>query len=85
MESTEAHDPHFGNGQKTFNPIDMRMLVGKFIVAVFHSEMFLISQVYQAIVTTPAIRVNNALKLYTATILARSVAFEQSGAIDDAS
>ncbi len=44
----------------------MRIFVGKFIVAVFRSEMFLVSQVYQAIVPIPAIRMNNALTLYTA-------------------
>lgn len=42
------------------------MFVCKFIVAVFHSEMFLVSQVCQAIVPTPVIRMNNALKLCTA-------------------
>ena len=72
MESTlvkppEAHKPVFGKSPETFNPIDMRMPVGKLIVAVFQPKMFLVSPVHQTIVTTPFIRMDNALKLYTAT------------------
>lgn len=81
VQPTEAHEPRFGKGPKTFNPIGMRMFVGKFIVAVFPSEMFLVSQVCQAIVLTPAIRMNNALKLCTATNDCLKCRLEQSGTI----
>ena len=45
----------------------MGMLVGKLVVAMLTMKVFLIAQIYQAIVATLAIRVNNAFKLHTAT------------------
>ena len=44
----------------------MGMLVGKLIAAMLNIKVLPIAQIYQAIVATPAIRVNNAFKLHTA-------------------
>ncbi len=67
VKAWEADEPSFGKGPKVFYSIDMGMLVGKLVVAMLNMKVFLIAQIYQAIVATLAIRVNNAFKLHTAT------------------
>lgn len=70
MQPPEAHQPGLCKCPETFDAIDRRMPVGKLIVAVFHPEMLLVSQVHQTIVPAPAVRMNTALKLHTARIIA---------------
>ena len=67
VKAPEAGEPSLGNGPKAFYSIDMGMLVGKLVVAMLNMKVFPIAQIYQAIVATPAIRVNNAFKFHTAT------------------
>ena len=67
VKAPEAGEPSFGKGPKALYSIDMGMLVGKLVVAMLNMKVFLIAQIYQAIVATLAIRVNNAFKLHTAT------------------
>ena len=40
------------------------MFIGKFIVAMLHSEVLLIPQVDQAIIAAPAVRVDNTFEFY---------------------
>ena len=67
VKAPKADEPSFGKGPKAFYSIDMGMLVGKLVVAMLSTKVLPIAQIYQAIVASPAIRVNNAFKLHTAT------------------
>lgn len=67
MKAPEADESSFGKGPKAFYSIDMGVPVSKFVVAMLNSKVLLIAQIYQTIVATPAIRVNNAFKLHPAT------------------
>ena len=67
VKAQEAGEPSFGNGPKALYSIDMGMPVGKLIAAMLNTTVLPIAQIYQAIVATPAIRVNNAFKFHTAT------------------
>ena len=67
MKAPEADESSFSKGPKAFYSIDMGVPVSKFVVAMLNSKVLLIAQIYQTIVATPAIRVNNAFKLHTAT------------------
>lgn len=60
MKAQEADESSFGKGPKAFYSIDMGVPVSKFVVAMLNSKVLLIAQIYQTIVATPAIRVNNA-------------------------
>lgn len=57
LESVFLHSPETSQaslsiGPKAFYPINVTMLVGKFITTVLHSVMFLIAKVYKTIITT---------------------------------
>lgn len=67
VKAPEANESSFGKGPKAFYSIDMGMLASKLVVAMLNTKVLLIAQIYQAIVATPAIRVNNAFKFHTAT------------------
>ena len=60
----ELHESSLGKGPKGFNAINMAFVVTKLIVSMVYSIMFLISQVHQAIIASPLIRVNNAVRSY---------------------
>ena len=47
----------------------MRMFIGKLAGAMFNPKVFLITQVYQAIVTPPAVRMDNTFNLHAASII----------------
>ena len=57
----------FGEGPEAFNAITMSVFIGKFIVAMLHSEVLLIPQVDQTIIAAPAVRVDNTFEFYTTT------------------
>ena len=55
----------FSRGPKTFDAIDMRRAVHKFIRAVIDSKMFRVANVNQSIVAAPFVRVNNRVQANT--------------------
>ena len=67
LHSPETNQASFGIAPKTLYSINMAMLVGKFILAVLHPVMLLVSKVNKTIVPSPAIRMNNAFRVYTAS------------------
>ena len=67
VQASKSHKPRFCKGPKTFNPINVGMLIYKFVFAVLNTKMLLIAKVYKAIVATPAVRVNNTLKFNAAS------------------
>ena len=66
-QSSKAHNARLGEGPKAFNAINKRVFIGKFIVAMLHSEVLLIPQVDQAIVAAPVVRVDNTFEFYPTT------------------
>lgn len=46
MKAPEADKAVFGKGPKTFYSIDMGMLIGKLVVAMFNAEVLLIAQIH---------------------------------------
>lgn len=55
LQATEFYQASFCICPETFYSINVRALIGKFIVAMFHTKMFLIAKIHQAIISTPAI------------------------------
>ena len=54
-QPSKAHKTRLGESPKTFNAINMRVFIGKFVVAMLHSEVLLIPQIDQAIIAAPAV------------------------------
>jgi len=57
--------PGLGIAPKAFDSIDMTFTMDKFILPVVDSKVFFIAKVNEAIVPSPAIRMNNAFEIYT--------------------
>ena len=62
---SEFGKPGLGIAPEAFDPIDMTFITDKFIMPVVDSEVFFIPKVNQAIVPSPAIRMNDAFDVYT--------------------
>jgi len=45
----------------------MLLFVGKFVDSMLNPQVFLIAQTHKAVITSPAVRVNNAFKLNATT------------------
>jgi hypothetical protein len=59
-DSLEFLEPMFGKAPKTFNAIDVgSTAVRKLVSVVIDPKMFLVSEVNQAVVTTPTIRMDD--------------------------
>lgn len=67
MHSLEPEKSRFGKAPKSFNAINMVFAINKFVIAMVHSKLLLVANIYQAIITTPAIRMNDAGRAYLAT------------------
>ena len=65
VHASELGKPGFGKAPETLNAVDMRLPSNKFVFPMVHSEMFLVSQIDQSIISSPSIRVNNALQVNT--------------------
>lgn len=63
LQTSEFNQARFGIGPETFYPVDMGVLIGKLIVAMFYTKMLLIAEIHQAIIPTPAIGMDDAFKL----------------------
>ena len=66
-QRSKAHKAHLGEGPEAFNAINICVFIGKFIVAMLHSEVLLIAQVDKAIVAAPAVKVDNTFEFYPTT------------------
>lgn len=72
---------YFSIAPKTFYSVNVTMLVGKFILAVPHPIMLLVSKVYKTVITSPAVRVRTLSGSTRPRIIPCSVALKHSGAI----
>ena len=60
----ELGKPPFGIGPEGFNAVDMSSAVCKFILSMVDTIMLFVAQVNEAAVTSPVIRVDDAVGLY---------------------
>lgn len=80
LQATKFYQASFCICPETFYPINVGALIGKFIVAMLHTKMFLIAKIHKAIISTPAIRMDDAFQLNTSPDNALKSAF---GAVRD--
>ena len=72
IEDQRAHPPKtshpgFGEAPKSFNPIEMGRTRNKLVLPMIHPKVFPISDVDEAIITSPAVGVDNALQGHFST------------------
>ena len=60
--SMKFYQSVFSKGPEGFDSIDMAFASGKFISTMMYSIVLLITQIHQAIVTSPLIRMDNAFR-----------------------
>ena len=65
LHPSETNQTSLGIGPKTFYSIHMTLFIRKFIFSVLHSIMLLIAKVHKTLIATPAVRMNNAFRVYT--------------------
>jgi len=63
-ESSKFGKPGLGIAPEAFDSIDMTFTMDKFVLPVIDSEVFFIPKVNEAIVPSPAIRMDNAFEIY---------------------
>ena len=64
VQASKSDEPCFCKGPKAFNPVNVGMVVCKFVIAVLNTKMLLIAEVYKSIIATPAVRVDNTFEFY---------------------
>ena len=67
MHPFKSHKPCFSKAPEAFYSIDVGFAINKLITSVIHPEVFFISHINQAVVTTPPVRVNNTIKTYSSS------------------
>ena len=60
--ATKANQPTFGMPPEPFDPIDMSSTGNEFITAMIDPKMFAITNIDQAVITAPAIGINDAFQ-----------------------
>lgn len=60
-DSIELLKPAFGKAPEALNAIDVLRATGKLIGSMLNSEVLRVTDINQAIIAAPAIRVNNCL------------------------
>ena len=71
-----------GTGPKGLCAIDVVTAMGEFIGTMLHTVMFLVSEIYEAIIAPPAIGMDNPVRVSTLPrMMPCSVALAQSGTI----
>ncbi len=64
MNTIKFGQTTFRIAPKRFNPIYMSVLISKLIPAVINAVMFVIADIYQTVITAPAIGVDHAVQAY---------------------
>ena len=75
--SSEPGQPGFGEAPEAFNTVDMSLASDELIAAMIDSQVLAITNIDQAVVATPAVRIYDALWLTLPRIMACSVPLEQ--------
>ena len=80
--SMKFYQPVFGKRPKGFNSVNVAFAPDKFISTMIYPIVFFVTQIHQAIITSPLIRMDNAFRGNSASYyLPCSVALAQSGTI----
>ena len=64
--ATESKQARFGIPPETFNSIDVITAFGKFILAMINPELLTVTNIDQAIIAAPAVRVDDAFEFHSA-------------------
>ena len=62
MDTAKSYQACFGIRPEAFNTINVCLLIGKFVMTMLHTKMFLIAKVNKAVITAPSIRVDYTFK-----------------------
>ena len=65
LHASKPNQAGFGIGPKAFYAVNMAMYVRELILAVLHSVMLLKAKVYKSIVAAPAVRMDDAFRVYS--------------------
>ena len=65
-KSVELCQAHFSDAPEVFNSVNMELAACNFVVSILTPVMFFITQVNQAVIFFPSIRVDGAFKIYLA-------------------
>jgi hypothetical protein len=60
VETAKLGQTHLGETPEVLDAVDVRLVLHKFIAAVIDAMMLLVTQVHQAAVTLPAVRIDHA-------------------------
>ena len=60
--SSELGESHFGNAPEVFNAVDMGHFICEFIIAMLHPVVFFVTQIHQAVIAWPSIRMDDAFE-----------------------
>ena len=66
LHAFELCKPGLGKAPKTFNAINMRFIVNKFINTMINTKMLLIPNINKTVISSPPIRMYNSSKIYLA-------------------
>ena len=67
LYSPETNQASLCIGPKTFYTVNMATVIGKLVFSVLHPVVFLIAEVYKAVIAAPTVRVDNTFRVYTPT------------------
>jgi len=59
----EFSEPTFSKSPKRFYPINMAFVVNKLVRSMVDPIMLFVTQIYQAIISSPAVRMNDAVRV----------------------
>jgi len=63
IHASELGKPGFGETPEALNAVDMGLPSNEFVFPMINSEMLLVSQVDQSVISSPPVRVNDALQV----------------------
>ena len=67
IHAAKANKPGLGIAPEAFNAVDVSMPLGKFVLAVINAEVLSVTNINQAVVTAPTVRVDDAFEFDLAT------------------
>jgi hypothetical protein len=67
VHAAKANQPGLGVPPESFNAVNVSMPFGKFVLTVIDAQMLAVTDVNQAVVTAPAVRIDDAFEFDFAT------------------
>ena len=63
-QAAKANQASFCVSPETFNAVDVVAALGKFVLAMIDTKVFSVAHINQAVIATPAVRINDAFEFY---------------------